>query len=95
VLDVSATADSRELAVAHGGQGPVLIGDPDAWLARWGALGALRGSASVVFDGCSVAEFRSLSGLRELPPPPLGHRALWVLQLDGTVHRATLDTQPL
>jgi S-DNA-T family DNA segregation ATPase FtsK/SpoIIIE len=95
VLDVSATADSRELAVAHGGQGPVLIGDPDAWLARWGAIGALRGSASVVFDGCSVAEFRSLSGLRELPPPPLGHRALWVLQLDGTVHRATLDTQPL
>jgi S-DNA-T family DNA segregation ATPase FtsK/SpoIIIE len=95
VLDVEATVDTRELAVAHGGQAPVVVGDPDAWLARWGALGALRGSMAIVFDGCSVAEFRSLSGLRELPPPPLGNRTQWVLQRDGTVHRAILDTDPL
>jgi len=92
VIDVAGTSDTRELVVARGDTTPVLLGDPDAWSARWGALGAARGSIPVLFEGCSVAEFRSLSGIRELPPPPHGLRSMWILQPDGSVHRGRLGT---
>jgi S-DNA-T family DNA segregation ATPase FtsK/SpoIIIE len=81
---------SGRITVSQGATAPVLIGDPDAWLARWGALGALRGSATILFDGCSVAEFRAVTGHRLLPPPPIGPRALWVMQRNGDVSRAVL-----
>jgi S-DNA-T family DNA segregation ATPase FtsK/SpoIIIE len=97
VLDIAATpasvptlGGSGPITVSQGITAPVLIGDPDAWLARWGALGALRGSATILFDGCSVAEFRAVTGHRVLPPPPAGPRALWVMQRTGDVCRAVL-----
>ena len=95
VIDVAGTPDTRDLVAARGDSAPVVLGDPDAWSARWGALGAARGSVPVLFDGCSVAEFRALSGLRELPPPAQGIRPLWVLEPDGTVHRGRLGTRTI
>jgi len=73
----------------------ILLGDVDDWQSRWGALGALRDRAQILFEGCSVADFRSLSRSREMPPLiselSLGDRAVgWLLNLDGTAVRARL-----
>ena len=88
----AAGADPRTVLVGHGGAADVLVGDPESWQARWGVIGALRESANVLVDGCTVGEFRAVTGSRVLPPPPgRGERALWLLQRDGHVRRA----QPL
>ena len=71
--------------------GTIFVGDADSWQAQWGLLGALRAQASIVFDGCSLADYRLISRRRELPPalaPGLGH--VWVLRPDGTILRASL-----
>ncbi|WP_213814025.1 FtsK/SpoIIIE domain-containing protein [Glaciihabitans sp. dw_435] len=89
----SAAQDPRALLVSRGDPLPsVLVGDPSQWQAHWGAIGELRSSMSVIFDGCSVADFRTLTGLREPPPPPLsGERAGWRVTPDGNVQRVTLE----
>lgn len=93
VVELSPLAgDPRQLLVSAGGQQPVLVADPETWQSHWGAIGALRASADVVFDGCSVAEFRQLTRVREVPPPHAASvRPLWVLGIDGTVARASLE----
>nr|WP_255525935.1 FtsK/SpoIIIE domain-containing protein [Frigoribacterium sp. CG_9.8] len=66
----------------------VIIGDPDGWQANWALLGAVRRSGLVVFDRCSVADFRGLTGRRTLPPPiRTGADQCWSLQPDGSVSR--------
>ena len=93
VIDITRpaeTADGRLGLVEHSA-GTVFVGDADAWQAQWGLLGALRPHASIVFDGCSLADYRLIGRRRDLPPPlapGAGH--LWVLRPDGTVSRATL-----
>ena len=90
-----ASADPRELLLGGGGAGDVLLGDPDSWQSRWGSLSAVRATANVLFDGCSAAEFRSMTGIRDLPPPvQRGARALWLLAPDGTLCRAHLPVPP-
>ncbi|HEV7950144.1 MAG TPA: FtsK/SpoIIIE domain-containing protein [Glaciihabitans sp.] len=85
------SSDSRDIVAHTGGHPDILLGDPDSWQSRWGAIAAIRSTATIVFDGCSVAEFRSLTGIRELPPPPEpGQRALWALSPDEEVTRVTL-----
>jgi DNA segregation ATPase FtsK/SpoIIIE, S-DNA-T family len=67
----------------------ILIADPDVWQSQWSLFGSLRRSSQLVFDGCTVAEFRALTRSRSLPPPfPRGERALWLLEPDGTLTRA-------
>ena len=91
----AASADPRELLLNQGGAGEVLLGDPDNWQSRWGSLSAVRSTANVLFDGCSAAEFRSMTGIRDLPPPvQRGQRALWLLTPDGTISRAHLPAHP-
>jgi S-DNA-T family DNA segregation ATPase FtsK/SpoIIIE len=70
--------------------GPVrLVGDPDTWLSSWSVFSSLRQTTAVLFDGCSVAEYRSLTRRRELPPPLDGARSgRWLLEPNGTVRRA-------
>jgi S-DNA-T family DNA segregation ATPase FtsK/SpoIIIE len=93
VLDAAAPADPAALLVRTGADVPVTVGDPDAWMGRWGALTAAREVHAILFDGCSTSEFRTLTGMRELPPPVgRGDRALWLLRPDGTVARARLLT---
>jgi S-DNA-T family DNA segregation ATPase FtsK/SpoIIIE len=91
VLDVgglAAEAGAGALVAAVGAQPPVTVGDPDAWMSRWGALAAAREEHAVLVDGCSTTEFRTLTGIRELPPPVArGERAQWLVRRDGTVAR--------
>lgn len=69
----------------------VLAGEVASWQSRWSLFGAMRAAGPVVFAGCSVAEFRSLTGIRQLPPPigpePGGG---WILSRDGSVSRVQL-----
>jgi S-DNA-T family DNA segregation ATPase FtsK/SpoIIIE len=68
-----------------------IIGEPEAWLAQWGALPALRSHSALMFDGCTIADVRAISASRELPPPPSrGERPLWMLGRDGSFERARL-----
>jgi S-DNA-T family DNA segregation ATPase FtsK/SpoIIIE len=78
-----------------GGDTGILVGDPEDWRSRWGALGALRATTSLLFDGCAPAEVRTLTRVRELPPPPgRGQRALWILRPDGELGRARFAGDP-
>jgi S-DNA-T family DNA segregation ATPase FtsK/SpoIIIE len=75
----------------EGGERTVILGDPDAWTAAWGLLGTLRSRVPVLFQGCSVAEFRALSRQRELPPPIAAPReGAWLLLPDGRLERVRL-----
>ncbi|HWR86142.1 MAG TPA: hypothetical protein VN200_09130, partial [Rhodoglobus sp.] len=87
VLPLSVVADPLTI-----GPGDGLVGDPDEWQSRWGALPALRQRAQVVLDACGPAEFRALTRSRELPPllPP-GGRFAWRWEPDGSVVRVDLS----
>jgi S-DNA-T family DNA segregation ATPase FtsK/SpoIIIE len=91
-------------AAAHGGDGrlgvaetggTVFVGDADSWQTQWGLLGALRAQASIVFDGCSLGDYRMISRRRDLPPPLApGRDHVWVLPPEGAVRRASLGPVP-
>jgi DNA segregation ATPase FtsK/SpoIIIE, S-DNA-T family len=85
-----------DLEVSRGDLPPILIADPDGWQSQWSLLGTLQRGHDILFDGCSIADFRALSRSRELPPPfPVGTRTLWVRTPDGEVSRATLAEDQL
>ncbi|WP_166806230.1 FtsK/SpoIIIE domain-containing protein [Cryobacterium cheniae] len=90
VLAEAARADPP-LRLSEAQAGTAFVGDVDAWQAQWSLLAALRPRADLVFDGCSLADFRAISRRRDLPPPLAPHRSrVWLLSPDGTVRRATL-----
>ncbi|CAN5326827.1 hypothetical protein BH11ACT2_BH11ACT2_11720 [soil metagenome] len=75
-----------------GGANPadVIVGDPEAWQSRWGALQTANATMPVFFDGCSLADFRLLARSRVLPPPVVTSvGAGWLMTMEGTVERAT------
>ncbi|WP_231383014.1 FtsK/SpoIIIE domain-containing protein [Cryobacterium sp. MP_M3] len=89
-LSASANAEAGRLRVLAD-DGAVLVGDTDTWQARWSLLGLLRPHMAIVFDGCSLADFRAISRRRDLPPPLApGRCRVWVLCPDGAVVRGTL-----
>ena len=91
VVDITAAGDPRRLVVARGGEAGILVGDPEAWQAHWGALAALRSTSDVLLEGVTAAEFRVLTGCREIPPPPApGETPRWLLTPDGELTRARL-----
>jgi S-DNA-T family DNA segregation ATPase FtsK/SpoIIIE len=74
------------------GDGPVVVvGDGEQWQAHWALLTALRPAAAVLVDGCSVAEFRAVTRIRDRPPllARLPGRA-WLVEPGGTVSRVSL-----
>lgn len=79
------------LTVKRGSEPTIVLGDPGAWLSSLPLLGSLRASCRFIFHDCSLTEFRSIAGIRELPPP-LGssHNTVVVLHPDGRMHRARL-----
>ena len=85
-------ADSaNHLTVSSERAAPTLIvSDVEGWNSRWGSLAALTGVVPILFDECSVADFRSLTRSRELPPP-LGPGELWLLSTDRTVTRGRVE----
>lgn len=101
VVDLAATSRDEIAEMAQTGatlrlsetqSGTAFVGDVDVWQAQWSLLGALRPRANLVFDGCSLADYRAISRRRDLPPPLAPNRdRVWVLPPDGTVHRATLQ----
>ena len=85
-----ATAGPDVAALVTGPGGPIVLGDVDEWQSRWGALAALRPVADILFDGCSVADYRALTRSRELPPPILEPDVAWRLEPDGSAVRVRL-----
>ncbi|TFC56353.1 hypothetical protein E3O62_12870 [Cryobacterium sp. TMT2-15-1] len=100
VVDLAAVSHDELAEAAQAGpplrlsgsqSGTAFVGDVDAWQAQWSLLGALRPHADLVFDGCSLADYRAISRRRDLPPPLAPNQGrVWVLRPDGAVHRATL-----
>lgn len=85
------SADPR--LVSDGAAPTTIVGDPESWQANWSLLGSLRSSALMVFDRCSLADFRAISGGRALPPP-LAHNSgqCWSLDPEGTIGRVLAPT---
>lgn len=71
--------------------GVIVVGDVEEWQSRWGLLTSLRATSEVLFDACAIADFRSLTRSRVIPPPlPPGTDVCWRLRSDGSVGRALL-----
>ncbi|TFB47617.1 FtsK/SpoIIIE domain-containing protein [Cryobacterium tagatosivorans] len=93
VVELAAPARGplERIDVGEAGADAVFVGDAESWQAQWTLLAALRAHAAIVFDGCSLGEFRAISRRRELPPalaPGRGHA--WLLRPDGTLGRVSL-----
>lgn len=75
----------------HTGSTVVIVGDSEQWQAHWSLLTALRQDAVVIVDGCSVAEFRALTRIRDRPPL-LARRTdrAWAVEPGGSVKRVSL-----
>jgi S-DNA-T family DNA segregation ATPase FtsK/SpoIIIE len=82
-------------ALTAGEHDVVIVGDPQLWQGNWSLLAAALRSQTVLFDGCSLADLRAVTGRRELPPPfDRGERPLWCLAPGGDYRRARIDLQP-
>ncbi|MET1020463.1 MAG: hypothetical protein ABWX62_10790, partial [Microterricola sp.] len=72
----------------------VLVGDPDAWQARWGLFAELRPHATIAFHECRLSDYRTLSRQRELPPlltrGGQGEARVIAVDRDGRARRARL-----
>jgi S-DNA-T family DNA segregation ATPase FtsK/SpoIIIE len=100
VVDLAAEGSAAAGVLAIGGARghTVVVGSPDAWQGAWTLLGALRARVPLVFDGCTLGEFRSLSRSPRLPPPidqpgssaAAGDRHVWVVTPDDRIERARL-----
>lgn len=99
----SATAaDTRARAAAEPGgltttapAAHALVGDAAAWQADFRALTLALQRGGLVVHGCSVQEYRVLTGSRSLPPPlPPGRAHAWQLGVDGAVARVLLPFPP-
>lgn len=87
----AAGSQAGRLQVSDVGAGTVLVGDADTWQAHWSLLTGLRVVAPLVFDGCSLADYRLVTRRRDLPPPlaPASSRG-WLVRPNGTVQRVTV-----
>jgi S-DNA-T family DNA segregation ATPase FtsK/SpoIIIE len=84
---------SDDVSVSRGETPRVMIGDPESWQSHWGALGQARSVTPVIIDGCSPAEFRTLTRERTLPPPlEAGANQFWLLMPNREVVRAQFAT---
>lgn len=88
--EAAPTADQLAGSGAVHAEGIVLLGDPDTWQAEWATLVAVRREHPMVFIGCTAADVRAVSRVRE-QPPPLGGRAgeCWLVE-SGAIRRAVL-----
>lgn len=71
----------------------VLIGDTDDWQAQWALFAALRQSADLVLDGCTVSDYRALTKRRELPPLLTTPGHAWHVPPGGQVARVRLKPE--
>lgn len=91
VAELGSTTRAPELWTAEATRPALVVADPETWQTHWALLASLRATVGILFDGCSPAEFRAVSGQRRLPPPLAPHSgAQWLLEPDGGVGRARL-----
>lgn len=83
---------SSAAALGSAGEPYVVHGSPETWLAQWRLLAAMRERYELVIGAECAAEFRALSGRRELPPyaTPSAGRA-WHLMPGASVRRVLLE----
>lgn len=74
--------------------GDILWGTPDAWLADWRRWATARAHAEILIDTACAAEYRTLTGRRDLPPyaEPHGDRA-WLLRGEEEVRRVRIGAR--
>jgi S-DNA-T family DNA segregation ATPase FtsK/SpoIIIE len=91
VIELAPTARAPELSMTAATRPTVAVADPETWQSHWGLLASLRATVGILFDGCTPAEFRAISGQRALPPPlsPVSG-SQWLLEPDGTLARVRL-----
>lgn len=91
VIELASVARVSELSIIDAARPAVIVADCETWQSHWALLASLKTKTGILFDGCTPAEFRAISGLRVLPPPlsPLSGRG-WLLEPDGTVARVRL-----
>jgi S-DNA-T family DNA segregation ATPase FtsK/SpoIIIE len=83
--DVASHGDSSTLSI---------IGDPEEWLNHWALFGALRATFDVLFEGCTIADYRALTRRRDLPPPSNpGVTRRWLLSSAGVLSRAEMAAE--
>jgi S-DNA-T family DNA segregation ATPase FtsK/SpoIIIE len=91
VGSLAGTGSAARLELSTAGVGTVLVADVDTWQTQWAVLTGLRHRAPVLFDGCSIADYRAITRRRDLPPPLAPARARgWLLGLDGAVRRVNV-----
>ncbi|MFM9876971.1 MAG: FtsK/SpoIIIE domain-containing protein [Rhodoglobus sp.] len=88
--DAVALAEADPDLTSAARSGATIVGDPDEWQSRWGAIAGLRAHAEIVLDGCTPADFRALTRSRQLPPPLVAGQC-WRLNADGSATRIRLD----
>jgi len=91
VVELTSGAANSEAVLARRGAATIFVGDPETWQANWSLLAALRVHAPIVFDGCTLADYRMLTRRRDLPPPLApGRGHLWSLSPDGELSRVVV-----
>jgi S-DNA-T family DNA segregation ATPase FtsK/SpoIIIE len=78
------------LTVSRGDAPGIIVGDPDDWQARWGAIASLRETVPIMVDGCSVADYRAVTRDRRLPPPLVRPETFWLVEPRAAPRRARL-----
>ncbi|HWD62661.1 MAG TPA: hypothetical protein VG369_09190, partial [Humibacter sp.] len=84
-----ASASPTAITVRAQSEPTAIVGDADAWQSRWQLLTRLRRDASIVFDGCTLAQVRAILHSRVLPPATLPGHAL-IYTPDGEFRRVTV-----
>lgn len=82
----------------------VLLGDPEAWQSAWSLAVAVRHRVPIVFDRCTLADYRAITGVRSLPPPlAVAGGECWLvspgepvrrIRLPGGAHLGSKDSAP-
>ncbi|MFT4230642.1 MAG: FtsK/SpoIIIE domain-containing protein, partial [Microbacterium sp.] len=68
----------------------VVVGEPDGWQRQWGLWQRAHADGGAVVAAACAAEFRGLTGVRELPPYAVGDDRAWHVRATGAVERVRL-----
>ncbi|MGO4689300.1 FtsK/SpoIIIE domain-containing protein [Glaciibacter sp. 2TAF33] len=91
---VELTSSASGIEVTDAAAGTILVGEPDAWQLNWPLLASVRTRMELVFDQCSLADYRLVTRRRDLPPAVVpGRGQVWVLDPQGAVRRARLPAK--
>jgi S-DNA-T family DNA segregation ATPase FtsK/SpoIIIE len=94
---VTTPRECADFDPSEGAEVTLAVADPQQWQAHWAILTSLRQRLPLVFDRCTPAEFRAVSG-SALIPPPLSREpgGAWMLGADGRLERVQLhgDDRP-